>query len=421
MYGVFISIVFLFLLVISKLSHKKWYSGECVFLLLWIVVSLGSLFYHYFGVEEVSTYTWGIVFVGVVSFWVGCNIRTIISIKKKKKSLINGDSPQTNNLNMRYFYILVLISFPFLLRTLSQALMMISSGMSLSMIRASYYGMHGHEQYWNTTAFSFFIDKYFVAPLKLLVTPIALTYCFKRKINWKILLIALFVIVSDVITSGGRFILVYVMVQAAAAFLVTKKKIAITSKVKKIITVIVIVAFCGIAYLTHDRNVGYSLWQGIFEYLCCCIPLLNHYVPQMDMATFGTASLFGFINPILTFTNQIISVVTPYENAMLGVLNTQNAVRLSPSITTNAFVTCFFYPYLDFGWLGLGLGMFVYGKWVGDTDKRINRKLSECNLAIYLLMIQGIIKTIQHMPFSSTSYVLALIYILVFTTEKKKK
>lgn len=421
MIGVFVSMVFMLLLYISKSNHRKWHSGECIFLVLWIVISFGSLFYSYFGVEEVSLQTWMIVLVGGSSFWFGCNMKTILRVRLGKIGSLSDVDAKKNNINIKLFYALVLISLPFLLNTLTQALTMIGSGMSLLNIRASYYGMHGHKQYWNTTGWGLFFDKYFVGPLKLMVTPIAITFCFKRKADWKILLVALFVIVTDILTAGGRFILVYVAVQAVVGFLVTKKQIVLSKRVKRIIKWTAIAAVAGIIYMTIDRNVGYSLWQGIFEYLCCCIPLLNHYVPKMDVFTFGTASLFGFLSPILTIVNRAVPVITPYECAMSGVLNTQNAVRLSSNITTNAFVTCYFYPYLDFGWIGLVLAMFLYGYWAGNVDKRVTKDVSERNIAVYLLMIQGVIKTIQHMPFSNTSYALALIYIFILTKDTKCK
>ena len=81
--GIFIVCIFCSLFLIQIYVDKKWFSSGSLFLMLWTVISFGTLFGSRFGINEVSLETWSIVMLGVVSFFVGYNLKSDKTISCK--------------------------------------------------------------------------------------------------------------------------------------------------------------------------------------------------------------------------------------------------------------------------------------------------------------------------------------------------
>ena len=158
--------------------------------------------------------------------------------------------------------------------------------------------------------------------------------------------------------------LLYLILQVICGLSLSKKKNNIPTKTKVLFGIVVIITMLIMIDVTNDRNVSTTWIEKIYEYFFCCIPLLDHYLPLTNTYTFGSACLNGVLNPILFFVSRIIPITTPYETTIASnMLNIQQAVHLSNNITTNAFVTSFFYTFLDGGIAFVFIGMLLYGYW----------------------------------------------------------
>lgn len=408
-----------FCILISYLTYqrvKKVYAPAVFFPLMWGIISFGAALCTIFDIQQVSLSTWIIVFLGVVLFWVGTNFPISVRLHKNKSSL-----NENYILNKKLFFILVLLSLPLLFQTTHKALSMLQSGYTMLDIRAAYYGIDGTERYWVNSTLSLVFDKYLVGPFKMAMIPLTISYCLLRKFEYKMVIASVFFVICDIISSGGRFILLYVILQCVIGLMLAQNRLAtFNNSVKKLLKKIVFSSLIGIFLLTYNRATVNNIFKFIYEYLCCCIPLFDYYIPKINEFAYGTASLNGVINPLITLVNRFIQITTPYESIILKGLNVQQGVFLSESIVTNAFVTVFFYMFLDFGFLGVIFESFFYGSFCNKLYINVSKNFTERNLALYLLMIQGLLKTIQNMPFSITSYTLGFIYILILTRKDKE-
>lgn len=85
---------------------------------------------------------------------------------------------------------------------------------------------------------------------------------------------------------------------------------------------------------------------------------------------------------------------------------------------TNAFITPFYHIYADFRWVGLVIGMFIFGSIASNIYKKVRYYADGEHIAYYLILAQMIFKTLQTYPLASKNYVVILI--LIFIVEKKR-
>ena len=105
------------------------------------------------------------------------------------------------------------------------------------------------------------------------------------------------------------------------------------------------------------RNVEADVFTNMYAYIAGCMPLLTLHLNDAisSLRTYGAMSLNGFLYPIFFVFNYLH--IFSYPDAFVNAQNVKNSLEifmpLSPDITMNAYVTLFYYFYIDFGYLEL--------------------------------------------------------------------
>lgn len=96
-------------------------------------------------------------------------------------------------------------------------------------------------------------------------------------------------------------------------------------------------------------------------------------------------------------------------------------VRTSSLSHSNAYVSLFWFFYLDGRILGVIVGMFLYGFFSNKIFQGYNQSKSQYNLCLLLLWIQGLLFSGVRFQFAVMPYALAFIYIGLLFYDKKKE
>ena len=97
----------------------------------------------------------------------------------------------------------------------------------------------------------------------------------------------------------------------------------------------------------------------------------------------------------------------------------EKMVPIFSDASCNAFVTCFFYFFSDFGVAGVVLGSSLFGWLCGSIDKAVHHSINTKSILIYLLLSQSIVKMFVRFELANASYVIAFLYIMLIIKKEK--
>jgi len=154
------------------------------------------------------------------------------------------------------------------------------------------------------------------------------------------------------------------------------------------------------------------------------LDIWSKVVDERGVVGFGLASLNGFLSPFLYafkillgteglpfYWGKIVELI--YETDSVWVQTSS----LSPS---NAYVSLFWFFYLDGRIFGVIVGMFLYGFFSRRVFQRHNQREGQYNLCVLLLWIQGLLFSGVRFQFAVMPYALAFIYIGLLFGDRKK-
>lgn len=254
--------------------------------------------FELYGLTGISSYAFLIVFIGIISFFVGYYSFRLIG-KNSKGMIVKFELIEvTRELNI-IFNILLIISFIVLLITSSTSLTLLLQGYTLHDIRY----VVGMDRF--SSGVINILYSYVAKPFTILLIPISAYYFFKEQRNTKYLLLAFILITMNVITDGGRFIVLYIIINYTIAFFMLKKPKEYKFKIKRNISfyLLVLFSFSFIIYITVAREVSIS--ETAYVYLVGALPHLSYRLEVFGdlnySYTYGFSSLLGIIRPFLLF------------------------------------------------------------------------------------------------------------------------
>ena len=155
--------------------------------------------------------------------------------------------------------------------------------------------------------------------------------------------------------------------------------------------VVLIILLCVIIYrITLMRNVEADVFTNMYAYIAGCMPLLTLHLNDAisSLRTYGAMSLNGFLYPIFFVFNYL-------------------------HITMNAYVTLFYYFYIDFGYFGIALGSFVFGFLCMKSYKSWKRNGNVRSLVTYLILIQFIVFSVARIYTGLSTRALSLVWLFL--------
>ena len=398
-------------MIYSRKRYDNWYNPYFIFNLLWLCVFSLLLIGNHF-VFEPSKLALICVSFGIIGF----NL-SIISPKLTFKgySIINNTRCKYE---FNYKMALLISSIALILSIISSisSLKAFISGTSFVDIRHEYYTYTG-----SGSVISYYIRNYVSKPLRYIVILSTIISVFKEKRKSIILLVnTVIIVLCEVISSGGRYVLMNTMFMFICGFFIFTNKKNVSKKSKILLTIFILGLLYMIVFLTNERatyqslgmNTGQRLYLTIYEYFAGSITYLGEMVktyPFLSGKTFGLNFFAGFLTPVFTLFTYLHLIPYPEVFNTIGTYAC-DVLQIGNSTYYNAMPTAFGYFYIDGGIVAAFLEAWI----IGYISKRIYEVASANNLiycAMYILLFIQLCNMSTRWFFFSADYCLAFIYL----------
>ncbi|SHG03429.1 O-antigen polymerase [Ornithinibacillus halophilus] len=405
----------LVILIIGGITEKKIYSPIILFSALWAIILFFAQF-ELFGLTGTSYYTFLIIFIGLISYFGGYYFFRFI--KPVKSVNYSSDIYIEKEWNF-ILKILILISLSVLVITSISSITLMIQGYSISDIRYIM-GMGRFD-----SGIINILYAYITKPVTMLMIPISAYYFFGPQRNIKIMLLTISLVMLNVLTDGGRFILLYLLINFCLTLLIFKGKrkfrYKLRTKATFYLTFFISIAF--IIYVTTIR--GSSISETLYMYTVGAISHLSYRLDVIDninIYTYGFSSLLGFIRPgFIIFEKLGYPLPGLVNNAERLNMELEEAVLIGDGVRFNAFTTLFYNFYIDLGLIGVFLGSFLFGVISYITYRNFMIRMNLLNFTIYLLIAQSLLTSMVRFQFSKFSFALCFIYIILITIQVRVK
>lgn len=426
------AIILLLLWLINIKIEKKKITIGFVFFLSWSLFVVLSIFQLY-GMYNVSNTAYFIVFFGCLNFAVLYWLTHYFTYIKpvKIKGLTGVVKLGVKNYQVNYFvvYPLAVLVTLFYSYIAIQAIQVLLNGGNVLIIRNMIGSYDGVTDTFFDAPWKKAINNRIATPYLHAIIPITLSTIFERKNNWLLTITTVMNVIMYTLFTQSRFILIYIIIDVI--ILISHYKISIPDKIVKWFKRIVFVLLLAIVLMTVLRRMQLDSKTSVFEmifkttyqYFTLCLPLMSHWIDEIiqnNHMTYGAASLQGVIEFVMLFLRRVgVSYPDLYNYASSIVQETQtNFIVVYSGKAYNAFVTMFYYFFLDFRYLGIIIGCGFIG-WITKLfEYKTTMYQNLYNISIYLLLAQCVVKSFVRFEGAMLIYIMAFIYLRIMLINK---
>lgn len=417
------------LLLCAALAVAGWKKEKSVvnplttFGAVWFVVLLCSLTFPRFTKPKDDIYVYDIC--GILAFGLGYLLSAIRKKRKKfkigKHKLFGYASCSVPRRNALYVVCVICI-----LASMYDLYLIVSHTGSLASaaIKAYLQTFTMQKSSW-LNAFYFLLTE----PLSIAVPVIAISnYVYGNK-DKKLLILSVILVIVRSITKSTRnsllMVLVYFFVGAVEYIRINGKGAKLKRFAKKKKKQLILTAILGIVlfvYMTIARGlkitenlwIDFALPPRLFE-------IWKEEVDSQKIVGYGFASLQGFIFPIFYVLKNIFKIPLPHNIEIINDLITRtDTVFVWPGerITANAYVSCFWFLYLDGRIWGIIIGAFLLGVFTSQMYKELRYNSSEKVFTMYCFVFNFVVFSMVRVQFTSVSFALGMLYALLLYQRK---
>ena len=361
--------------ILYGLQSHKFSNLLSVFCFYWVaIIFLASL--ELFEMIEVSSRTYFIIFIGglgyIIGYFLSQNFRGV-SIAIHNKRLTKIDFPKYE-IRYKLAYIAMFIVCVFYLYSLIKIVLLLREGTDYGTIRTMM--LHGGEDgierlYTNLESL---FSQYIVVPSVFICVPLSLISVVRGEAKKSFIALTFFDLILYVICTGSRIILASLIVQIV--YLMIIYRVTVPKRVTKWLKKIILIGVIAIIIITFMRRSEY--WLDIID--------TNNYI------TYGLASLKPLLSiPDVIFRQFGISNLDSYYYTVDILNSTEDYFWVFDNKNYNAFVTLFFYFYLDFREIGVFLGSLFYGRFCGKHYRKVTKMLVRWEFSINNYLIAFIV------------------------------
>ena len=417
----FISLgVHVILLVISYVIYKKISNPFVFFNLIWSVL-IGISIIGTSGINKPSSDVYFIFLLGGLSFNIFGGIFMLLDQFMHSNNKLYNKKIYINDVWKRIaFSILNIIIFCYYVYKGFELLSSLTSGGSYENIRGYYYS----DDYFTTT-FEYLIVTYVFDPLITVAEIVFAINLLDRKYNKYAMGIMLANIVLRALISGGRMIVFEFGVIILICFILNRKVIKDSKKVRVQMFVVFAAAIIIAGSISIGRSQGSSVGflQGVFGALASnftgsftyfsVLERLNNFSSDSFISVVF-AGLLDMIAMVLNFVG-----ITDIDLVRNNIGTILAKFYLIGDLSYNAMPTMYYYFYGSLGKIGVLLGSAILAFYCTFAYKRNKRYRTYKSFAFYLLMMLVIMETpMKWLPFDS-SFIMTMFYIVVFISNKK--
>lgn len=385
---------------------------KIIFLLLWtIIIGLYSL--HLFGLYTTKFKYILLIFLGIISFLAGCYI-----VEKQKNTFLNIHCFSQVTLRKKLIVILGIISIIFFFKNFFISIYLLFQGNTFGQIRVI--AQDSNSILNQTTPLLNLVKNFIVLPSATAIEIIAVVdYWFDQKKIDSIFILNLIIICLRVISDGGRTPLFDFFILMISGFLFSKflykKKIVVDLKLK----ITGILSGFGLLIVSLARS-GVLLLRHLYLYFAMSPYLFGFWADRVDQLSIygnGTASLNGFVFSLSYFIKNLTGTEYPsFISNIYDLIAKTDSVWvkiLSSGTKANAYVSCFWFFYLDGRVIGILIGMLIYGMLCAYLYHLSIHTKNIRIIALFFLILQGLIFSFIRFPFSKIYYALSIIIIII--------
>lgn len=406
--------LFLICIPLSIVLSKKFLNPVSILNSLWLViVFLSSLQLHNLNVASEQVYWmffWGFLSFNLVYFLYS---QVVVNVKRAKKDFMN------TVIKYRLLYLLSLFSIILLSPFFLASVRLILSGGSMATIRSGLQQgtLLGHYQNPILNAINILIGN----PVSLALSAIVAIDFWHGNRDKKLIFLCALSIFMKVIATGGRnsifqFLIFFII---AYSFVNQKNKFALEfiKKYRKYLYIIIALLLFFVLRVTLSRQTEQSMAQTYYYYFSMEPYMFENWAniaETRNIFGYGLASLNGFFFPVFYILRNIFQIPFPdnfstvYE--LIRLADSQWTI-IAGGTSANAYVSLFWYLFVDGRILGVVLGMAIYSFISAKTFfKALLLKRSK-DICIYSLIAFGLISSFGRLQFADLNYAMAIIYV----------
>ena len=420
------AVTFLVFALLGRYLYKCIINPITVFCGLWgFILLLYSLpLYNLF---PASSEALMLIISGTGMFSLGAFFSTTFFFKTKKNSVI--PSIESNSVTIRYDILLVLnvISFVFLVGFGFSVIISLISGSNFAYIHKMY-NVVDEEGILGASSLNRSFVSWIIWPVMhmSLAALAVFSQCDNRsKIplkKWCAIIIfsnlGLFTLIS-----GKRSFLVEAIVFFVVVYIMRGKKVKLSRKTKLIIIIVAGILVWAFNYISVGRGSD-SIISLFYGYLVGCIPHLSVKLQYMPVSVVGFTSIYGFFHAPITLCNVVLhsELLSNIRDSMSQLVEyTQQRVFIGQGMTYNAFLTPFYYFYLDGGWVGNILLSFLFGLVSMHIYHRFLKKRDMYSIVIYVLLFFSLYMSMVRFQFFQMRFVLSSFYAYLVVHVRQKR
>ena len=379
-----------------------------IFCSFWAVIVCAASFY-WLGYNKVSNETWIIILVGICSYALGGFLTDFKKIKLSKRK----ESFRLNRANG-----IATIGIIYTTYKLSKALPYLFKTMDFAALRKEYWIIGGSI---TTGTWDYIFDNFFNSAIGLAITAVAFTELFAGKRKKYILFCSIYMNLASALCSGGRIILLNLVMCIIGGFLMSGNRSFIVlyknlpTRTRRMLKTLLIIGIAAMGGLTVARQGNtYSIFQALYSYFTLEMSLMDFSIKLLNAAgdmTYGFITTMGITQPFAMLL-QLMGVIPYPEVYNVLAKYTSPYYDIGGIGKYNAFVTQFFYFYLDGRIIGVIIADIIVGALYMYCYKRAKIDNNHKYIAIYLIVIINIFQSGFRFSFSYPYNVISIIFIL---------
>ena len=424
--GIIFGIILLLIAIYGK-REGRFLNPITLMCFLWGAINILSSLCLY-TLYEASTYIYYYINGGVISFIIGYYfLKTMTHNKGVRFQIGKRKLKGEYILNKRLCYVGITICLIFILMKLAQyRRILFSKGFSLGAIQAVLLDNSvGYSGWLNA------ISVLIVNPLMVAIPAAVIVDYFIRKKDKSLLLLAILLCVGKVILSGGRqaFIQIFLYSFIALNFSFDAIKKGLSERIKAfnkrksffkvgLLTIVVL----GVLTISRTSNVIKTIYLD-FAMEPVMLEIWIDRIDASGQRAFGLCSTLGFVYPLFYILKNFLGIPMPIQilNVYNMYISTMSEwVAIGSSLAANAYVTCFWYLYYDFGVLGIIMIMFICGMVSYNIYVHTCRVPNSKNTCTYVFLCMALFYTFGDFYPANMNFVLGYIYTQCFLYKKKK-
>lgn len=420
--------LFIFFAIIGKLLEKTWINPLSIFTIMWmIIIYLASL--RLYGMREIDEKAYIIIIIGVSAFFLGYILYYVKPFKFYFGNIRTSNKTRlifSNNVFFIVFFLTLIVWIVLGIATIVELL----KGVPYVNIRDMYGGFGSSEHLFKNQYTALIVKWLFVPCVHVIVARIIYSI-FDKKFKWYYYILSVVLIIFYCLTTGSRMILLYIIFQLFFMLYINKNNkpiFLIKKSLKKKIRLVILSVIIGIVVITllrpADTSSTWNTKKTIYAYMSLSVPLLGHwvnYVDEMGIRTYGISFFRGILELLGRFKFPLPSSYYTYSELISYCSDTY--VPIFGVKVFNAFVSVFFYFYLDFGYIGVIVGSVIFGVLTCAMYRNTRIEKNEFNTMVWLIYLMAVIGSFARWQFINPAFIMMfvvnrLMYKKYFNTKK---